>query len=196
MRQVDGGKVERTDERLFQGYRAVIFFAVVFRFPVADGDRIVVDFVVGIPAFFKSRQIDERLECRTRLPKRLSGSVELAFLIIDAAGHRFYGAVSVQHHHRAVGDVFAFRVGKNRLPEGAFRRFLNFLVKRGVNVDVVFPFADIGVYFLIDPVGEISAAFEFVVNAGADRHFQRFGLLFRGDDGGVDHVLQYHRCPL
>ena len=139
----------------------MIFFVDVFRLPVADAERKVANGIARFIAVLQSGQINKGFECRARLPQGIDCPVKLAFLIVNAADHRFDGAALVQNDNRSLGHV-ASLVGANGLGQNSVGRLLNMLVKRGVNVNVVFPLADIGIDVIINPVGEIFSALNFV----------------------------------
>ena len=139
----------------------MIFFVDVFRLPVADAERKVANGIARFIAVLQSGQINKGFECRARLPQGIDCPVKLAFLIVNATDHRFDGATLVQNDNRSLGYV-AFLVGANGLSQNSVGRLLNMLVKRGVNVNVVFPLADIGIDVIINPVGEIFSALDFV----------------------------------
>ena len=170
----------------------MIFAVIIFRPPAVDINRAVDNLVFGFPSGLQGGKIYKRLESRTGLPQRLNRAVKLAFVIIDPADHRFDGAVFAQNHGCALGNIAA-GIGFDGFGKNFFRRLLNMLVKRGINVNIAVALADIGINLIINPVGKMAAAFDFIIFFGADRQVLRGLLFFFADDVVVDHILQHNR---
>ena len=193
-RKVNRRQIQRLHQRLVQRDAAIIFFIVIFRFPFADGERNIINAVFAFPAVLQRRQINERLEGRTRLPQRGYRPVKLAFAVIDAADHGFDLAAFVQNNHRTFADIAVFG-GKYRLTENFFGIFLNFLIQSRININIIVALADIIVDFSVNPIGKIIGSLNLIRPILADGQSQGIFHLSFGKGVVVDHVLQNHLGP-
>ena len=121
-----GHEVARHLEAAPHRGRPEIVAAIVLGRP----DRLAVARVVGErrvehdrgrrEARIHGREIDERLERRARLARRLDGAVELAAAVGPAARHGEHAAGLGVHHHHAALDIghLAQRVGPGRIRLG------------------------------------------------------------------------------
>src|SRR6478736_9583887 len=84
LREAHGDSVERVRNGGGQRYRAGVAAAVILRTPIADADRCVLHDRVGREAVHQGGRVDERLERRARLSKRVGSAVALALAVIAA----------------------------------------------------------------------------------------------------------------
>ena len=108
----------------------MIFAAIVYRLPFADGDRAVVEDVIGRVAVFQREGEDEGLEAGAGLAFGLGGPVEGGERVVDPAGERddAAGAVKDQGGGLAGGERLA--VPGEARSEQALRFLLDFRVDR------------------------------------------------------------------
>src|SRR5262249_57966265 len=96
--QLPGPAFDRSPARLLQRRGAAKLAVVFFRLPrlpvPADRvrDRRIFDTARRREPGFERGDVDERLECRARLPPRLHGAVEFAAEEVVAADHRAHVA--------------------------------------------------------------------------------------------------------
>ena len=103
--KTDSGSVQRLRESLPHGDGAAEPAIEILRRPSAHIDSCIGHHVVRAQAALQRRQIDEQLEGRARLAKRLSRAVELAGAVVPAAHHGPHGAVGRHCDKRCLGGV-------------------------------------------------------------------------------------------
>ena len=85
----------------------------------------------------------------------------MAVFIINAADQSFNGAAAIQNDNGAFADMAVF-VLCNHFLQDLFGFLLQILVKRGADVYVLIALADVGVDLIINHVGKMMSAFNFV----------------------------------
>ena len=185
--QASGGDVAGNRERLTQRNIATIAFLGILRRPVADRHRLVLDHRIGRHPLAHRRQIDEQLEGRSGLAKRLRRAVEGAVLIGFAADHRDHGAVGLHRHQR---DLRLVQPGASdrplsRLLQPDVERRLH----RGFGADLAGVVARCGKH----PIGEIGAVGQLARAADMEHGGPCARRLRPGDEMAARHRSDDHR---